>query len=84
MLPSAERAIRATASGDASMPSAFAIFDSCSPMRRLEIVLNSKTCARDTIVSGILSGAVVAMMKATCGGGSSMDFSSALNDEEES
>ena len=66
------------------MPSASAIFVSCSAMALLAMVLNSKTCERETIVSGILSGDVVAMMKATCGGGSSIDFSSALNDEVES
>ena len=48
------------------------------------IVRNSKTCARERIVSGILSASVVAMMKTTCGGGSSIDLSSALNDEDES
>ena len=43
---------------------------------------NSNTWARERIVSGILSPEVVAMMKTTCGGGSSTDFSSALNDED--
>ena len=36
------------------------------------------------MVSGILSSSVVAIMKTTCGGGSSIDFSSALNDGAES
>ena len=45
-----------------------------------EIVRNSKTCEREMIVSGILSSSVVAIMKTTCGGGSSIDFSSALNE----
>jgi len=36
------------------------------------------------IVSGILSSAVVAIMKATCGGGSSIDFSRALKEAGES
>ena len=36
------------------------------------------------MVSGILCSSVVAIMKTTCGGGSSIDFSSALNDAGES
>ncbi len=46
-----------------------------------EIVRNSYTCARDSTVSGIFCSSVVAIMKTTCGGGSSIDLSSALNDE---
>ena len=48
------------------------------------MVPNSWTCDRDSTVSGILSSAVVAIMKTTCGGGSSIDLSSALNDEFDS
>ncbi len=84
MLPSAARATRAMASGDAPMPSACTIFVNWSAMALLEIVLNSKTWDRERIVSGILSGDVVAITKATCGGGSSIDLSSALNDGPDS
>ena len=49
-----------------------------------EIVRNSWTWARDSTVSGILWSSVVAIMKMTCGGGSSIDLSRALNDEAES
>jgi mono/diheme cytochrome c family protein len=45
---------------------------------------NSYTCERESTVSGILSSSVVAIMKTTWGGGSSMDFSSALNEWLES
>ena len=48
------------------------------------MVRNSNTCDRDKIVSGILPTRVVAMMKTTCGGGSSTDLSSALNELDES
>ena len=48
------------------------------------IVLNSNTCERERIVSGILCSSVVAIMKTTCAGGSSIDLSSALNDCAES
>ena len=66
------------------MPSASAIFFNCSAMACVEIVRNSYTCEREVIVSGILWSSVVAITKTTCGGGSSIDFSSALNDEVES
>ena len=36
------------------------------------------------MVSGILSSSVVAIMKTTCGGGSSIDLSRALNEGVES
>ena len=84
MLPSAARATSAMASSDTVIPSAAAIFFSWSPMARLEIVLNSKTWERDAIVSGIFSSTVVAMMKVTWGGGSSIDLSKALNDGPDS
>ena len=53
-------------------------------MAAAPMVRNSKTCERESIVSGILSSRVVAMMKTTCGGGSSTDFSRALNELDES
>ena len=46
--------------------------------------MNSNTCERDSTVSGIFESSVVAIMKMTCGGGSSIDFSSALNEWFES
>ena len=73
-----------SAVSSASMPSASTIFRSCTVMRVVGIVRNSNTCERDRIVSGILCSSVVAIMKTTCGGGSSMDLSSALNDGVES
>ena len=66
------------------MPSAAAIVRSCAAMSGVGIVRNSKTCDRDRIVSGILCSSVVAIMKMTCAGGSSIDLSSALNDGAES
>ena len=53
-------------------------------MARSGIVRNSWTCERDRMVSGIFCSSVVAIMKTTCGGGSSIDFSSALNEWPES
>ncbi len=53
-------------------------------MALLLIVRNSYTCDRDSTVSGILSSSVVAIMNTTCGGGSSIDLSSALNELDES
>ena len=41
------------------------------------IAFSSNTCDRDWIVGGTFSISVVAIMKTTCGGGSSIDFSSA-------
>ena len=62
------------------MPSASTIVRSCSAIALVLIVRNSYTCERDSTVSGIFSSSVVAIMKTTCGGGSSIDFSSALNE----
>ena len=47
-------------------------------MVRAAMVLNSKSCARDSTVSGTLCSSVVAIMNTTCGGGSSIDLRSAL------
>ena len=52
---------------------------SCSAIALVLIVRNSYTCARDVTVSGIFSSSVVAIMNTTCGGGSSIDLSRALN-----
>ena len=49
-------------------------------MAAVPMVRNSYTCERDKTVSGILSSSVVAIMNTTCGGGSSIDFRSALNE----
>ncbi len=51
-----------------------------SAMAFVLIVRNSYTCDRERTVSGIFSSSVVAIMKTTCGGGSSIDLSSALNE----
>ena len=81
MLPSPSRAISCRASSATAIPSASTIRRSCWPIALLLIVLNSYTCERERTVSGIFSSSVVAIMNTTCGGGSSIDFSSALNDE---
>ena len=59
--------------------SASAIRRSWSAIALTPIVFSSKTCERDWIVGGTFSISVVAIMKTTCGGGSSIDFSSASN-----
>ena len=74
----------ASAASGTSMPSSFTIRFRCSTMVRVGKARNSKTCDRDRMVSGILCSSVVAMMKSTCAGGSSIDLSSALNDGVES
>ena len=84
MLPSAARAIRASAASGISIFSAPAMRRSCSAIALVGIVLNSNTCERDRIVSGILCSSVVAIMKMTWAGGSSIDFSRALNEWDES
>ena len=53
---------------------------SCATIALAGIDRNSNTCDRDRMVSGILCSSVVAIMNTTCGGGSSIDFSSALNE----
>ncbi len=84
MLPSAARATRAIASSVMVTFSASAMRRSWSTIARVPIVRSSKTCARDRMVSGILCSSVVAIMKTTCGGGSSIDLRRALNDDAES
>ena len=73
MLPSAARAISASAASGTSMPSSFTIRFRWSAMTWVGNARNSKTCERDRMVSGILCSSVVAMMKSTCAGGSSID-----------
>ncbi len=84
MLPSAERAMSAMAASAISIFSASAIVRNCVQMALIGIVRNSNTCDRDRIVSGILFSSVVAIMKTTCEGGSSIDFRSALNEAADS
>ena len=43
------------------------------------MAFSSKTCDRDWIVGGTFSSSVVAIMKTTWGGGSSIDLRSASN-----
>ena len=80
MLPSAARATSASAASGTSSFSASAMRRSCATIALAGIDLNSNTCERDRMVSGILCSSVVAIMNTTCGGGSSIDFNSALND----
>ena len=54
MLPSAARAISASAASDTSICSAAAILRSCSAITFAGMVRNSKTCERDRMVSGNL------------------------------
>ncbi|MBP1636623.1 MAG: hypothetical protein H6Q10_3197 [Acidobacteria bacterium] len=84
MLPSAARAMRASASSPADSPSAAAILRSWAAMAASGIVRNSCTCDRERIVSGIFCSSVVAITNSAWGGGSSIDFSSALNEWAES
>ena len=48
------------------------------------MLLNSNTCDRDKTVSGTFSSSVVAIMNTTYGGGSSIDFKSALKEDFDS
>ena len=80
MLPSAARAMSASESSVTEIFSASTIVRSCSEIAFELIVRNSYTCEREITVSGIFSSSVVAIMKTTCGGGSSIDFNSELND----
>jgi hypothetical protein len=84
MLPSPARAISINAASSASIFSASAIRRNCSTICFTPIVLSSNTCERDWMVAGTLSISVVAIMKTMCGGGSSIDLSSASNDCAES
>ncbi|MEZ5291870.1 MAG: hypothetical protein R2745_12355 [Vicinamibacterales bacterium] len=84
MLPSPALARSSRASSGTAMPSASATTRRRSATVFDEIVRNSYTCDRDSTVSGILCSSVVAIMNTTCGGGSSIDFRSALNDEFDS
>ncbi len=79
MLPSPARAISMIAASSTAISSAAAIVRSCSAIGLTPIAFSSKTCDRDWIVAGTFSISVVAIMKMTCGGGSSIDFSSASN-----
>ena len=73
-----------SAASSTAISSASAIVRSWSAICLTPIVFSSKTCERDWIVAGTFSSSVVAIMKTTCGGGSSIDFSSASNDWAES
>ena len=50
----------------------------------MPIARNSNSCERERMVSGILCSSVVAIMNTMCGGGSSIDLSSALKECPES
>ena len=81
MLPSPARASSVSAAVvDAESASAAAIAWSWSAICLTPIVLSSNTCDRDWIVGGTFSSSVVAIMKTTCGGGSSIDLRSASKD----
>ena len=79
MLPSPARARSITAASSIWIVSASAIRRSWSAIALTPIVFSSKTCERDWMVAGTFSSSVVAIMNTTCGGGSSIDFSSASN-----
>ena len=81
MLPSPARAISiSAASSICDLLGGRRCARSWSAICLTPIVFSSNTCERDWIVGGTLSISVVAIMKTTCGGGSSIDFSSASND----
>ena len=80
MLPSPARAISIRAASSTSIFSAAAMARSWSAICLTPIAFSSNTCDRDWIVGGTLSISVVAIMKTTCGGGSSIDLRSASND----
>ena len=84
MLPSAARAMSATPASSMVIDSLAAISRNCALIARVPIVRNSNTCERDRTVSGIFCSSVVAIMNTTCGGGSSIDLSRALNEWLES
>ena len=79
MLPSPARATSSSAASSIWICSAAAIVRSWSAICFTPIVFSSKTCDRDWIVAGTFSISVVAIMKTTWGGGSSIDFRSASN-----
>ena len=84
MLPSASRAMSCSESSPTAICSASTMCRSCAAIALVLIVRNSYTCERESTVSGIFSSSVVAIMKTTCGGGSSIDLSKALKDGAES
>ena len=84
MLPSPARAISISAASSIRICSASAIVRSWSAIGLTPIVFSSNTCERDWMVAGTFSISVVAIMKTTCGGGSSIDFRSASKDCGES
>ncbi len=84
MLPSADRAMRAIPASSILIFSSSAIFRSCSAIVCVPMVRSSNTCDRDRMVSGIFCSSVVAIMKTTWAGGSSIDLSKALNEWLES
>ena len=77
MLPSPARASSVSAASSIWICSASAIAWSWSAICLTPIVLSSNTCERDWMVGGTFSSSVVAIMKTTCGGGSSIDLRSA-------
>ena len=85
MLPSPARASNCSASSAISI--CFCGGDVAQPIGhrlRARWCGTRRPATRDSTVSGIFCGSVVAIMNTTCGGGSSIDFSSALNDDEDS
>ena len=76
--PSAARAIRFSASGETSTPSARAMRAKWAESSATEMRRRSKRWQRDSTVTGTLRISVVAKMNFTCGGGSSSVFNRAL------
>jgi hypothetical protein len=83
-LPSPRRATISSAARSASIPSALQMRSSCAIRSFSSILRRMNFCTRERMVCGTLCISVVANMKITCGGGSSMSFSSAFHEAAES
>ena len=84
MPPSAARAMRSKAAGEASAPAPCAACASRPTIWRIGMREKSNRWQRERIVAGSFCGSVVARMNTTCVGGSSSVLSSALNAPAES
>ena len=84
MLPAAERASRLSAAGSALIASTSRMCLRCAAISDGVICLRLNCRQRESTVTGIFCGSVVARMNLTCSGGSSRVFSMALKAELES
>ncbi|EXI77136.1 MAG: hypothetical protein AW12_03141 [Candidatus Accumulibacter sp. BA-94] len=84
MLPAADRASNCSAPASAAMASTSRMCLRWSAISAWVICLRLNCRQRDSTVTGIFCGSVVARMNLTCSGGSSSVFNMALNAEVES